>query len=91
LKYLGLTIIVVGFVSFDIMYQMIDESPIKYNLIPWVLIISILIIGVGIGLAFAGHAKIENILTEDRLLEILRSDEFNVKEFLHSILVKDQD
>ena len=88
MRMLGLSLIIIGLLLFDIAlnlsaYMMIDDIVFLF-----IRPVAIMIICIGIIFTIVGYYYNEDPLTEKRLLEILRDPEFSTVEILDRIIVE---
>lgn len=92
MRVLGLSLVIIGLLLMNLVFQLLyyvpweDETFIRY------IIYCVIVVTVGACITVAGYLHPKNKpLTEEKLKEILRSEEFNTTDILYRILVEQKD
>lgn len=92
MRVLGLSLVIIGLLLMNIVLQVGMWGSITEETYNNYMIYSLVLIVIGIIIAVIGYVDPHNKpLTENRLKEILRSEEFNTTEILYRILVEQKD
>jgi hypothetical protein len=91
-RVLGLSLVIIGLLLMNLVFELLYYVPWDEDTFMRYIIYCVIIMTVGVCITVAGYVRPRNKpLTEERMEEILRSEEFNTTEILYRILVEQKD
>lgn len=92
MRLMGLSLIIIGLLLTNLVFELSYYVPWDEETFMKYIMYCVIVITVGVCITVAGSLlPYYRPLTEERLKEILRSDEFNTTEILYRLLVQEKD
>lgn len=92
LRVLGLGLVIIGLLLMNLVFELLYYVPWDEDKFMSYIIYCVIVVTVGVCITVAGYMHPNSKpLTEVRLKEILRSEEFNTTEILYRVLVEQKD
>lgn len=89
---MGLGLVIIGLLLMNLVFELLYYVPLEDETFMGYVVLCVILVTIGACITVAGYLLPKNKpLTEERLKETLRSEEFNTTDILYRILVEQKD